>query len=644
MSKLKLWLCIVLISIGCSSYAAITLPYFFSSNMILQRDKPVKVWGTAAKNENITVSFNNQRIQAKANAKGDWSVTLQPMAWGGPYDMTIAGKKETKTFSNVLIGDVWICSGQSNMEWPLGDVSNTATEVPASSFPNIRLFTVEKDMAMTPKTNVKQAAWQVCGPESSRYFSAVGYFFGKQLHKDLNIPIGLINTSWGGTNIQTWTSWDVMRERPEYKNIDVNAYAASLAGIDERKAAFGAALQHDKGVTEKWYNNNVIGWKPITQPASYESSEIGNADGIVWFKKEFDVNDLPANAHIVLSLGPVDDIDSTYLNGQLVGTGRVWNQDRVYTIPTGNLKKGKNTIVIKVVDGGGGGGLTGHADQLYIEVEGAKIPLTGQWQYKPSVLSTDFGLKEIGPNAFPSQLYNAMIAPLIHFAIKGAIWYQGESNADEAAKYKTMFPAMIKNWRNKWGDDFPFIWVQLANFMDAVAEPAESAWAELRDAQHSTLKLPQTGEAVIIDIGEAKDIHPRNKKDVGYRLALAAEKVAYNKDIVHSGPVYKSMQVQGDKIILSFDHIGNGLVAKDKYAYLRGFTIAGEDKKFVWAQAQIVGNTIVVHNAFVKKPVAVRYAWANNPDDANLYNADGLPASPFRTDNWLMITEGKSSY
>ncbi len=644
MSKLKLLLCIVSISIGFSGYAAITLPYFFSSNMVVQRDKPVKVWGTAAKNEGITVSFNGQKLQAKANAKGEWSVTLQPMAWGGPYEMVIAGKKETKTFTNVLIGDVWICSGQSNMEWPLGDVSNTATEVPASSFPNIRLFTVEKDMAMAPKANVKQAAWQVCGPESSRYFSAVGYFFGKQLHKDLNIPIGLINTSWGGTNVQTWTSWDVMKERPEYKNADVNAYAASMSGIDERKARFNTALQNDKGTTEKWYNNNVIGWKPIMQPASYESSEIGNADGIVWFKKEFDVNDLPANAHIVLSLGPVDDIDSTYLNGQLIGTGRVWNQDRVYTIPTGNLKKGKNTLTIKVVDGGGGGGLTGNADQLYIEVEGAKIPLAGQWQYKPSVLSTDFGLKEIGPNAFPSQLYNAMIAPLIQYAIKGAIWYQGESNADEAAKYKTLFPAMIRNWRSKWGYDFPFIWVQLANFMAASPEPAESAWAELRDAQHSALSLPQTGEAVIIDIGEAKDIHPRNKKDVGYRLALAAEKVAYNKDLVHSGPVYKSMQVQGDKIVLTFDHIGNGLVAKDKYAYLRGFTIAGEDKKFVWAQAQIVGNTIVVHNSFVKKPVAVRYAWANNPDDANLYNADGLPASPFRTDNWIMITEGKSIY
>jgi sialate O-acetylesterase len=644
MSKYKLLLLMVLISIGTGGFANITLPYFFSSNMVLQRDKALKIWGTAAKNETITVSFNKQRVQAKANAKGDWSVTLQAMPWGGPFDMTVAGKKETKIFTNILIGDVWVCSGQSNMEWPLSDVSNTTTEVPASSFPNIRLFTVEKDVAMTPKSNVKEASWLVCGPETAKNFSAVGYFFGKQLNKDINIPIGLINTSWGGTNVQTWTSWDVMKERPEYKNADVNAYAASLNGVEQKKAQFNTALQTDKGITEKWYNNNVIGWKPIMQPASYENSEIGNADGIVWFKKEFDVNVLPPNAHIVVSLGPVDDIDSTYLNGQLIGTGRVWNQDRLYTIPTGILKKGKNMLVIKVVDGGGGGGLTGQAGQLYIEVEGVKIPLAGQWQYKPSVLTSDFGLRELGPNAFPSQLYNAMIAPLIQFAIKGAIWYQGESNADEAAKYKTMFPAMIKNWRNKWGYDFPFIWVQLANFMAAADEPGESAWAELRDAQHSTLSLPQTGEAVIIDIGEAKDIHPRNKKDVGYRLALAAEKIAYNKDIVHSGPVYKNMQVQGDKIIISFDHIGNGLVAKDKYAYLRGFTIAGEDKKFVWAQAHIVGNTIVIHNAFIKKPVAVRYAWANNPDNANLYNADGLPASPFRTDNWPMITEGKNSY
>ncbi len=644
MMKCKVWIVLVLLCIGTGVYAQLSLPYFFSNDMVLQRDKPVKIWGTAAKNESITVGFNMQTVKTKADAYGEWSVTLKPMAWGGPYDLVVKGKKETKLFSNVLIGDVWICSGQSNMEWQLNDVSNTATEVPASSFPNIRLFTVQKDVATTPKVNVLPAKWLVCGPETAKDFSAVGYFFGKQIHKDTNIPIGLISTSWGGTNIQTWTSWDVMQQRPEYKDVDVNAYRESLSGIDEKKAKFSAAVLNDRGTKEKWYDNNVVGWKPIMQPASYESSEIGNADGVVWFKKEFDVNTLSPNDHIVLHLGPIDDIDSTYLNGKLIGTARVYNQNRVYNIPNGILTKGKNTIVIKVIDGGGGGGLTGQADQVYMEVEGAKIPLAGQWLYKPSALSTDFGLRDVGPNAFPSQLYNAMIAPLVKYAIKGAIWYQGESNADEAALYKSMFPAMITNWRNKWGYDFPFIWVQLANFMAPVDEPAESAWAELRDAQHSTLRLPNTGEAVIIDIGEAKDIHPRNKKDVGYRLAMAAEKVAYNKDIVHSGPVYKSMTVQGDKIILSFESTGNGLVAKDKYAYLRGFTIAGNDKKFVWAQAQIVGNTIVVHNAFVKNPVAVRYAWANNPDDANLYNADGLPASPFRTDDWPMITQGKRSY
>lgn len=644
MTKCKVWIVLVLLSIGTAVSAQLSMPYFFSSDMVLQRDKPVKIWGTAAKNESITVGFNMQTVKTKADAYGEWSVTLKPMAWGGPYDLVVKGKKETKLFSNVLIGDVWICSGQSNMEWQLNDVSNTATEVPASSFPNIRLFTVQKDIATTPKVNVSPAKWLVCGPETAKDFSAVGYFFGKQIHKDTNIPIGLISTSWGGTNIQTWTSWDVMQQRPEYKDVDVKAYRESLNGIDEKKAQFSAAVLNDRGTKERWYDNNVVGWKPIMQPASYESSEIGNADGVVWFKKEFDVNTLSPNDHIVLHLGPIDDIDSTYLNGKLIGTARVYNQDRVYNIPNDILTKGKNTIVIKVIDGGGGGGLTGQADQVYMEVEGAKIPLAGQWLYKPSALSTDFGLRDLGPNAFPSQLYNAMIAPLVKYAIKGAIWYQGESNADEAALYKSMFPAMITNWRNKWGYDFPFIWVQLANFMAPVDEPAESAWAELRDAQHSTLRLPYTGEAVIIDIGEAKDIHPRNKKDVGYRLAMAAEKVAYNKDVVHSGPVYKSMTVQGDKIILSFESTGNGLVAKDKYAYLRGFTIAGDDKKFVWAQAQIVGNTIIVHNAFIKNPVAVRYAWANNPDDANLYNADGLPASPFRTDDWPMITQGKRSY
>jgi sialate O-acetylesterase len=375
-------------------------------------------------------------------------------------------------------------------------------------------------------------------------------------------------------------------------------------------------------------------------PKEWNGTALGESDGIVWFRK---VVELPAeveNQKTRIGLGPIDDWDHTYVNGTLIGSSFEYNKDRQYAVEPGILKAGKNLIAVKVTDTGGGGGLYGKSDQLFIEVNGSRFPLHGEWEYKSSVLTTDFGIKETGPNTFPSQLYNAMIAPLTSFGIKGVIWYQGESNAGRAHTYQTQFPSLIKNWRAKWGYDFPFLWVQLANFMAPAEQPGESQWAELREAQNLTLQLPATGQAVATDIGEAKDIHPRNKQDVGLRLALAALKVAYGMDIVYSGPVYKSMAKEGKTIALSFSNVGGGLLAKgDKYGYLKGFSIAGSDKKFVWAKAKIEGDKVIVYSDEIGDPVAVRYAWADNPEDANLFNQEGLPASPFRTDTWAGITK-----
>jgi sialate O-acetylesterase len=310
-----------------------------------------------------------------------------------------------------------------------------------------------------------------------------------------------------------------------------------------------------------------------------------------------------------------------------------YSQERQYPLEPGVLKGGTNVIAVKVTDTGGGGGMNGEKEQMFIEVDGERYPLDGEWTYKPSVLNTDFGIQQTGPNSFPSQLYNAMIAPITSFSIKGVIWYQGESNAGNPKKYKTLFPALIKDWRSRWGIVFPFLWVQLANFMAPDNEPGESSWAELRESQTSTLKVPLTGQALAIDIGVANDIHPRNKQDVGLRLALNALKITYGKDIVSTGPMYNSTEKDGSKMILSFTGIGSGLHAKgDRYGYLRGFAIAGSDKKFVWAKAEIKDDKVIVYSHHVKDPVAVRYAWADNPDDANLYNEEGLPACPFRTD------------
>jgi sialate O-acetylesterase len=621
--------------------ATITLPKIFTTNMVLQRDKEIKIWGWSDKGETITVSFNGQLVKSKADKKGNWAAILKSMKYGGPYEMRIAGKKDIILLKNILIGDVWICSGQSNMEWTINNANNAKKEIAESNYPRIRLFTVQKATAFRPEKDIESDGWEECNPQTVGDFSAVAYFFGRKLNKDLNIPIGLINSSWGGTNVEAWISWDKMSKKQGYRDADFQQLEKQMAERKIRIQQFNDALKNDKGMSEKWYDpaSSTMGWKKINLPQLWEGTEIGNADGVIWFKKEFDLPESVEGEKIVLSLGPIDDIDETWINGKLVGSTSVWNVDRAYIIDAGLLRKGKNTVIIKVTDTGGGGGIYGKEEQLYIEADGNKILLAGEWLYKPSVITTDFGLIDAGPNSFPSQLYNAMIAPIIQYAITGGIWYQGEANTWEAYNYRSLFSEMITDWRSKWGYEFPFFWVQLANYMKPVATPSPSDWAELREAQSMTLSLPRTGQAVIIDIGEAEDIHPRNKLDVGYRLALAAEKIAYEKDIVYSGPVFQSMKKEGNKIILTFTNIGGGLVAKDKYGYLKSFSIAGADQKFTWAKAWIEGNKVIVFNENISDPVAVRYAWANNPDDANLYNKEGLPASPFRTDNWKGKTE-----
>jgi sialate O-acetylesterase len=630
--------------IGQFATASITLPKIFTSNMVLQRDKPLIIWGWAEKNEPITISFHGQKVKSVTDAKGNWSVVLKAAPVGGPFNMTIEGKNKI-TLSNILLGDVYICSGQSNMEWILRNANNATAEISESSYPKIRLFTVPKATSYAPASDLPGGEWLECNPTTSGDFSAVAYFFARKLNKDLNIPIGLIHSSWGGTNVQAWLSWDVMGKKDGYKSTDFTKLQTDQENIKAKTEQFNQALKNEKGEAEKWFEpGKATGWKHIEMPKIWEQTEIGNADGIVWFQKEFNLPAGMEGKSITLHLGPIDDKDQTWVNGQSVGSTDKYNDERIYKVDASVLKPGKNTIIIKVTDTGGGGGLYGKPEDLFMEAGDQKISLSGDWTYKASAINTDFGIQNNGPNDFPSQLYNAMIAPIIRYALKGGIWYQGEANAGEAYKYRELFPAMINDWRAKWKSDFPFFWVQLANFMAANAQPVESDWAELREAQSMTLKLPKTGQAVIIDIGNPDDIHPRNKQDVGYRLALAAEKVAYGKNIVYSGPVYRSMKIEGNKIILTFSDIGSGLVTKDKSATVKSIAIAGADKKFVWANATIKGNTVIVSSSDVAKPVAVRYAWANNPIDANLYNKEGLPASPFRTDSWPGITMGKSDY
>ncbi len=622
-----------------STNANIRLPNIFTDNMVVQRDKPIKVWGWAAKGESVTVEFNGAKQKTKAATDGSWMLSLPSMVFGGPFEMKITGKNSI-VFKNILIGDVWVCSGQSNMEWSIKNTNDVKKEMEEANYSSIRLFTVEKEIAYKPLTNV-EGKWMECNSTNIADFSAVAYFFGRKLTKDLSVPIGLINTSWGGTNIETWMSWDIMGKKDQYKNADFEKMEKEREGMKEKQQLFIESMKNDKGITEKWFDpaNTSGGWKKIKLPQLWENTEIGNADGIVWFRKEFVLPDSYEGKELKLHLGPIDDNDITYINGKQIGATNSYNEDRVYTISTALLNKGKNTIVIKVEDTGGGGGVYGDARQMYIEAGNNQLPLFGEWEYKISVSNVSLGLKDKGPNSFPSLLYNAMIAPIINYNIKGGIWYQGESNASEGFYYRTLFSEMINDWRSKWGYEFPFFWVQLANYMKPVKVPTQSNWAELREAQSLTLSMPATGQAVIIDIGEANDIHPRNKQDVGYRLALAAEKIAYGREVVYSGPTYQSMTILGNKIVLSFSNLGSGLFAKDRYGYLKGFSIAGSDQKFVWAKAMIEEGKVIVFSDEIVSPVAVRYAWADNPDDANFYNKEGLPASPFRTDNWKIKSQ-----
>ncbi len=630
--------------------ADVTLPKIIGSGMVLQRDREISVRGWAGKGEKITVTFNGTTAKTKAGKTGKWTAKLPSMPAGGPYEMTIEGKN-TITLSNILLGDVWVCSGQSNMQWTVSNSKNPGEEISNADYPNIRLFSVPRVTSTKPLSDIQSGEWTECSPQSIPDFSAVGYFFGRCLHKHLDVPIGLIHTSWGGTMIETWISGPSIRTITEFEavvdklqKIDEKDYLKEItAKYDKMLEDFGdtqGGLVDGKALWAAAALDESV-WKEMELPTLWENRGLKELDGVVWFRKTIDLPESIVDSDVTLHLGKIDDSDITWINGTKVGeTIDKYNQLRHYEIAPGVLKPGKNVITVRVTDTGGGGGLYGDAADMVLEYTDKKISLAGVWKYRISPVDLKVNKSGFGPNDNPTLLYNAMVHPLLPCVVKGVIWYQGEANTGRAYKYRTLMPLLIEDWRRAFENpDMPFFMVQLANFMAAKPEPSASNWAELREAQLMTaLNDPNAGLAVTIDIGEADDIHPRNKQDVGKRLALAARKIAYGENIIHSGPTYKAMEIDENKVVLTFENTGSGLTAKDKYGYLKGFAIAGEDSNFVWAGAKIKGDKVVVYNESIQNPVAVRYAWADNPDDANLYNAEGLPASPFRTDDWPGLT------
>jgi sialate O-acetylesterase len=630
-----------------SASAQVQPAKIFGDSMVLQRGARIPVWGRAGGGEKISVRFNQQTKTTVAGTDGKWRVDLDIEKEGGPFQLKINGKDEI-VFKNILVGDVWLCSGQSNMEWTLKDANNYKDELMVSDFPVIRHTKIPLTVAGIAQDDLGTSnGWQSASPASIGNFTAVGYFFAKRLYEELHVPIGLINSTWGGTDVETWTSRQALQNSSEFKEMMAGFPSLNLDSVAAlRKQETIAKLEKIQGglpapnEINKWKEISFTAdnWSHMKVPGLWEQQALPNFDGIVWLRKEFTVGAGEHNQGADLFLSMIDDNDETYINGVKVGFTKGYNVKRLYLVPANILHEGKNVITIRVEDTGGGGGVYGDAADVKLLFTNAKISLAGDWSYRvESVIQTN----GVGPNSYPTLLYNAMINPLVPYAIKGVIWYQGESNAGRAYQYRTAFPLMITDWRSRWKQgDFPFYFVQLASFNAGGGTTEKgSEWAELREAQTLTLSLPNTGMAVTTDIGEAKDIHPRNKLDVGKRLAAVALHDTYGKSNEFSGPVYKSMKVEGNKINIQFDHKGSGLITTDAEGKVKGFEIAGVDKKFVTALAVIEGDHLIVSEAGVSTPVAVRYAWADFAGDANLYNLERFPAVPFRTDNWRGITE-----
>ena len=629
-------------------FANIKLPRLFSDDMVLQRDKPIPVWGWAEAKEKISIQFNGQTKKITAGKDGKWEIYLDATIAGGPYELKVQGKNII-SLKNILVGDVWVCSGQSNMEWPVSSCINAADEIAHANYPMIRHIEVPKTVAASPKDDITGGEWKVCNPANAASFTAVGYFFARKIFNETGIPIGLIHSSWGGTDIETWISKEGFENSDEFKlmiaklpTLDLEGLAKNkIAAIKERISKLQGNAEQTDAVTATWKELSFDDsqWPVMQAPKLWEEQALPDFDGIVWYRKTISINAADAGKPAVLELAMIDDADETYINGVKVGSTNSYNEKRKYNIPAGILKEGKNIIVARVLDTGGGGGIWGDAADMKITVAVDVIPLQGEWKYQVAIASST--AVAVGPNSYPTLLSNGMISPLVPFAIKGAIWYQGEANAGRAYQYRKALPLMITDWRKRWGlGDFPFYFVQLASFNANNGNSQKgSEWAELREAQAMTLSLPNTGMSVTTDIGEVNDIHPKNKQDVGKRLAAIALNKNYGKVIEYSGPVYESMKIEHDKIVLTFTHTGSGLLAKNKYGYLQGFEIAGADKKFYYAKAYIQDDKIVVYKEGLMAPAAVRFGWADVTDENNFYNKEGFPAIPFRTDNWQGATD-----
>jgi len=628
--------------------AAVRLPVLLSDHAVLQRGEPIPVWGWADAGEAVRVRWRGHDWRTRADASGRWRIRLPAQAAGGPYTLEVSASN-TLRVEDLLVGDVWIASGQSNMEFELADSDGGAAEVAAAAaHPRIREIKVPRTVAFEPREDLAAAAWQPAGPATAGTFSAVAWHFARRLEGELGVPVGIVDSSWGGTHLETWTSRAGLARDADF--------AEAMARLPRSAAELGALRQAQlEQMLTRWQpglpalaaepegwaaiDHDDHAWPTLNTPGIWEEQGLDGLDGTVLMRREVTLDAAQAAAPATLSLGTIDDRDRTWVNGVSVGGLDDWDKPRRYALPAGLLRPGRNVIAVEVIDDGGDGGFYGDPALLRLELGPTAIPLAGRWRAR--VLDM---LHRTVPDAndMATLLFNGMVSPLTRWPAAGVIWYQGESNVPRAAQYARTLPLMIDDWRRAWGRPaLPFYIVQLASFMPLKDNRLDtSAWAELRDAQRQAARLPHAGLAVTIDIGAADDIHPRNKRDVGLRLAGLALHDLHRRPIEARGPEWRAQRIEGKRIVLSFDHVGAGLATRERGAPLRGFAVADAQGRFHAATATIEGRQVIVSSADVPAPKAVRYAWVDNAGEANLVSLDGLPAGPFRTDALPLSTAG----
>lgn len=640
---------LLLALLAATAHADVRLAEVFGEHMVLQRDRPLRLWGQATPGQTLTVAFAGRQARTAVPSNGRWQVQFPPLPAGGPHRLTVTGDT-TVQLNDVLIGDVWLLGGQSNMEWPLAPTDTGAQDVASPQNPQLRHLRVPLRASLQPQADIAPAPWVVAEPGRVAEFSAIGYHFARRLQAVQGVPIGLLNTAWGGSMLETWVRREAALADP--------ALAPSVQALPSDPGAFGAAqlqrllprvtawqpgLPLDRVDAAGWSAAQDLeaAWPTLQAPGLWEEQGLADLDGIVWLRKRIELSPAQAAAGAELHLAKVDDCDEVWVNGQRVGGQCGYDQLRRYAVPAGVLRAGANWIAVRVTDTGGGGGFHGEPGAMRLDTAAGSVPLAGTWRARVEKITV---AEQPTANDAPTLAHNGLIAPLQGLSVRGVLWYQGESNVWRAEAYAGTFQRLIQDWRRQFRDPkLPFFFVQLAAFLPlADNQPGAGGWPELREAQAAALALPHTGMATAIDVGDANDIHPRNKRTLGERLAGLALRELGLRAAPAGGPRLIGHEVQGDAIALRFGDTAGGLRPARAGEPLRGFLLAGADRRWHAAEARLEGDRLVLRSRAVPQPAAARYAWVNNPSEANVVGGDGLPLPPLRTDRWPLESAGRT--